>query len=184
MSETRDAVLELIRRITGGSDETISRSRLREWMRADDLVALGGVYYMLFDGRFNRRIVPALTLDDYLDFTLPYFARCFREDPDLPYASSRYTAGWDLASWFSKLWRDENMPLEALQRIKAWLGETYKSGSDDVREAIVTATLEHIFEDKSVRQFFRDWQGDPVLEIAYAEAAERPGGLTPPDTSA
>jgi hypothetical protein len=170
MTETRDAVLDTIGRIAAGSDETIDRSHLQEWMRADDLVVLGGVYYMLFDGRFHRRIVPALTLDDYLDFTLPYYARCLREDPDLPYASSRYTAGWDLASWFTKLWRDPAVPRDALRRIKSWLAETYLSVGDDVREAIVTATLEHIFEEKGVRRFFRDWESDPLLSRAYADA--------------
>src|ERR1043166_8892179 len=170
MTELRDTVVDTIRRIAAGSDETIDRSLLQEWMRADDLVALGVVYYMLFDGRFNRRIVPPLTLDDYLDFTLPYYGRCFREDPDLPYASPRYTAGWDLASWFKKLWRDPAVPRDALRRIKSWLAETYKDANDDVRQAIVTATLEHLFEDKGVRQFFGDWKEAPVLGTAYAEA--------------
>jgi len=175
MTDTRKTVLDTIRRIADGSNETVGRPTLFEWMQSEDIVALGGVYYMLFDGRFNQRIVPSLTLDEYLDFTLPYYSRCFRDDPDLPYASSRYTAGWDLASWFSRLWHDKAVPRDALRRVKAWLAEMYKGASDDVRQAIVTATLEHIFEDKSARQFFSDWADDPVLRIAYLEAAEWSG---------
>ena len=170
MTDARETVLDTIRRIADGSDETIDRPHLLEWMRADDLVVLGGVYYMLFDGRFHRRIVPPLTLDEYLDFTLPYYARCLREDPDLPYASSRYTAGWDLASWFTKLWRDKAVSRDALRRVKNWLAETYRSANDEARQAIISATLEHIFEEKGVRQFFGDWEKDPLLAIAYAEA--------------
>ena len=42
---------------------------------------------------------------------------------------------------------------------------------ETIRTCIVTATLEHLFEHKDIREFFSDWKKDPVLAIAHKEAS-------------
>jgi len=116
-----------------------------------------------------------------LDYVMEYFGRCLRENPDGEWSDSRYSAGGTLVNIFAGLWRDSSVPREALQELKAWLGGLYKEGSEEVRTCIVQATLEHLFEQKEIRDLFSDWMNDPVLAIAHSEASEwyQGGGSTP-----
>ena len=73
------------------------------------------------------------------------------------------------------------MPRPVLEDLKAWLGRLYKESSPEIRTCIVHATLEHLFEQKQIREFFTDWQKDEGLAVAYEEASEwyKGGGKSP-----
>jgi len=181
MSSHLQDVLDAMENVNRGKTDHIDGNRVREWMKSDDIRTLGAVYYILFDGRYYPRIRPSLTLDEYKSFLLPYYARCFREDPEGDWVSTRYTAGWDFARWFMTLWRDNTVPRSMFEEIKKWLGDLYLISDDAVRDALVTATLEHLFENKKVATFFSDWSGDPELRDAYSAAMQwsQHGGRTP-----
>ena len=53
--------------------------------------------------------------------------------------------------------------------MKRWLGDPYLEGDEDLRIAIVNATLEHLFERRAIAKYFRDWKQHPVLSVAYAQ---------------
>jgi hypothetical protein len=82
---------------------------------------------------------------------------------------------------FASVWRDSSVPRSLLDELKMWLGRLYKEGATDIRTCIVQATLEHLFEQKQIREFFSDWQDDEVLAVAYQEASEwyKGGGHSP-----
>lgn len=40
------------------------------------------------------------------------------------------------------------------------------------RDEIVTAVLEHLFEDLALQEFFADWKSDPDLNAAFDLAKE------------
>ena len=143
-------VVETMRRIDADPNEKVDQETVRRWMESNDLQVLGAVYYVLFDGRYYPKIEPAFTLNDYKMFLLPYYERCLREDPQADWSSPRYTAGWDLVGWFMCLWRDKSVPRATLGEIKDWLGTMYVNGDEDLRTCLVTATLEHLFEDRKV----------------------------------
>lgn len=159
--------------------DVVPLSDLRRWLQSDDIEILGFVHGVIDDGRF--RIEPALQLGEYKDFVKHYFERCLQEDPDGDWSDSRYSAGADMVNIFARLWRDSCVPREVLKELKNWLGELYKRGDDEIRTCIVTATLEHLFEQKDVRLFFADWKTDGILAIAHREASEwyQGGGNTP-----
>ena len=56
--------------------------------------------------------------------------------------------------------------------LKEWLGRLYDEGDENLRTCIVTATFEHLFEQKDIRDFFSDWKKRPVLATAHKEASE------------
>jgi hypothetical protein len=122
-----------------------------------------------------RRIEPPLELDDYIKFMKHYQERCLREDPDGEWSASRYSAGNDLVNIFASLWRDSSVPRTELEDLRDWLGRLYES---DIRTCIVQATLEHLFEQEEIRNFFSSWREDKVLAVAHEEASEwyRGGG--------
>jgi hypothetical protein len=159
--------------------DVISLSDLHEWMKSDDIEILGFGHSMMGDARF--RIEPPLPVEEYVGFVKHYQERCLRESPDGKWSDSRYSAGMTFVNIFGSLWRDPQVPRPLLDDLKKWLGRLYKDGDETIRTCIVQATLEHLVEQKPIRQFFSDWQNDPVLRVAYEEACLWPdgGGNTP-----
>ncbi len=159
--------------------DVVSLSDVREWAKSSDIEILGFTHGLIHNGRF--RIEPALSLTEYKEFVKHYFERCLREDPQGEWSDSRYSAGGGLVNIFAGLWRDSSVPRAVLKELKNWLGDLYKAGDAEIRTCLVTATLEHLFEQKDIRLFFSDWKDDEVLAVAHREASEwyQGGGSTP-----
>jgi hypothetical protein len=113
-----------------------------------------------------------LSFEDYQSFAREYFGRCLREDPKGAWINSRYSAGWDLVGWIASLWKDKSAHKVALDEWKSWLADMYKQGDADLRTCLVTATLEHLFEQRGMAKYFADWKADPILAEAHAQAVE------------
>ena len=47
-----------------------------------------------------------------------------------------------------------------------------EAGNEAQRRCIVDGVVEHVFRDDTARSAFAEWARDPVLKVAYAEAAE------------
>lgn len=148
----------------------IARDLVLRWMQSADIEILGATYALISDVHHLSRIDPPLSLADTHPFMRHYYDRCLREDPDGEWSDSRYSAGWDLVSWFGSLWKDPAVPRQVLKDFKEWLATLYREGDKDLRECIVTATLEHICEDPNIAKYFADWKLDPELEVAYRKA--------------
>ena len=58
-----------------------------------------------------------------------------------------------------------------MQELRSRLGR-YIEGDETLRSCLVTATPEHLFEQKEIREFFSDWKQHPVLAVAHKEASE------------
>jgi hypothetical protein len=140
-------------------------------MQSTDIEVLGAVYALIVKREHYRRIDPPLTVEDYYSFLKHYFTRCFVENPDGEWAHTRYAAGWDLVNWFVHLWQDTSVPRRILHELKEWIAKLYKEGTEELRVAIITATLEHLFEYHEIEKYFGDWQQDKILKSAYEEAA-------------
>ena len=150
--------------------EIIPGAAFRLWMKSEDMEVLGYTYHLFGDRRL--RVDPELSLNEYLEFLRRYYERCFTENPDGKWSDSRYSAGWDLVNVLAFQWSDPRVPKSAMEDWKHWLANIYKRGSDEVRNCLVTATLEHLFEQGEFRRFFDDWLRDPILRKAYEEALE------------
>lgn len=153
---------------------------VRDLMKETDLEVLGVLYAFITEA--SERVTPSLEFDETFDFVLMYYTRCLKDDVTRrEWASTRYTAGRDLVNWFAALFNDPSVPRPYLSKLKGWMGELYREGNQDLRTCLVTATLEHLFEQGKIRRFFEDWKSDPVLTVAYEEALEwvTHGGSTP-----
>ncbi|MBM4257997.1 MAG: hypothetical protein FJ147_19155 [Deltaproteobacteria bacterium] len=163
-----EIVAELM--LTSDKVSPILHDQVKVWMKTDDIEALGALYELLTEKRFYTRIQPPLQFDDYHSFILQYYERCLREDPDGKWSNSRYSAGGDLVGWFIGLWRDSSVPRSALLELKEWLAKLYKQGDEKLRVCLITATLEHLFQDRKIAKYFADWRKDTILADAYDEA--------------
>jgi len=159
--------------------DTVQLEDFRRWSKADDIEILGFATALIHDARFL--INPPLVPDEYRAFVMRYYERCLKEDPKGKWADSRYSAGAALVNIFGSLWRDSSVPREVVKQLKDWFGRLYVNGHESLRTCLVTATLEHLFEQKDIRDFFADWKTHPVLAKAHKEASEWyvGGGKTP-----
>ena len=154
------------------SSSLIRQSDVRRWMESRDVEALGALFTLLMNRSHYMRIDPPLSFDEYQSFVMNYYKRCIRENPDGEWADTRYSAGWSLVNWFKGLWYDSEVPRSALEQLKVWMAEMYLDGDEDVRTCLVTATLEHLFEERDIARYFADWRNDEELKKALDEALE------------
>src|SRR5215467_5887805 len=150
--------------------DVVPLSDIQRWMGSSDIEMLGFTHHLLSETHF--RVEPAISLDEYIRFTMKYYERCLRENPDGEWSSPSYIAGGELVNIFANLWRDSSVPRSALSDLKIWLGRLYREGNSTLRRCIVQATLEHLFEQQQIREFFADWTNDEVIAVAHSEASE------------
>ncbi len=148
----------------------IAQEQIKSWMQTEDVEGQGAVFALLMKPHHAKRIAPPMTFDDYHHFVMRYYERCFRENPDGEWADSRYSAGRSLVNWFIGNWNKSEVPRSAFADLKAWLETLYIKGDQELRICLVTATFEHLFENKKIAKYFSDWEKDPVLKVAYEEA--------------
>jgi hypothetical protein len=156
--------------LQAGETPVVSRERVLGWMKSDDIEALGALYHLLMGGQRKPEVDPPLQFEDFHRFLLGYYERCMVENPKSRWADSRYTAGWDLVNWLSSVWAEGRK--EVFAEWKAWLERVYRAGDSEVRECLVNATLEHLFERRKLAKAFDDWKNDPLLGEALSSAME------------
>ncbi len=59
-----------------------------------------------------------------------------------------------------------------MSEIKDWIARQFINGDTDIRRTLVQATLEHLFEDPTISDFFSDWRSESSLADAYRQAKE------------
>ena len=150
----------------------IAKDALFASMRGSDLELEGAAYEFVSNPKYARRVSPPVTLDEFVAFSKHYFERCLHANRHGRYSDSRYEAGHEIVRVFVSLWKDESVPRKKLEELRDWLERLYLEGDEELRLALVTATLKHLFESRKIKKFFESWRKRPILEKAYREAAE------------
>jgi hypothetical protein len=156
----------------GHEGNTIPVERLREWMHRPEIEVQAAIYDLVTSSERVKKVVPDLTFEDYLAFMPAFFSRCIIENPSTDLTLSRWEAAMEFLGWFGNLWDDPSVERSVLAEAKDQVRKLYLEGNSDVRLALIQGTLEHLFENASVRDFFADWLKEPTLQKAYEEAAE------------
>jgi hypothetical protein len=152
-----------------GADEIIPKDRVLAWMQEKDIEILGAVYELT--AKAWNRIQPELTMEEQCNFMLGYLLGCIRNNiQDGEWCHSGFEAAWEFASWFKHL---STMPGAESNLVTAVreLTSLYRDGDSDLRNRIGTGVLEHVFEVKRLRQYFQEWQSDPVLKEEFEISA-------------
>lgn len=168
--ETIDAIRSAFAGGDRASAREVPRSRVREWMRSPDLEVRGALYSMISNSERASYVKPALEFDDFYCFVLDYLEQCIEQDPDGEWADSRYLAGHQLVAWTMDFWNNKAVPREKLAEIKRRLGDLYCRGDEGVRDGVLNGVLEHLFENRQLANYFKEWASDPVLGGAYSDA--------------
>jgi len=153
------------------TDEEISSSQVVEWMKSDDLKALGALYKLTVIA-YNR-IKPELGMETTCDFMLDYFTRCIVENPHTgDYLYGRFEACLIMSAWIKHLWNKRPQTEKVLEKVRDTLAEVYLFGDKEVQGSIIYAVLENVFVDKGMIILFKGWKKQPQLREAYDTALE------------
>jgi hypothetical protein len=139
-------------------------------IRSNDTELAGAIYDIVTTDRLRKRIDPPLTNEELDNLVTGYFERCLLTDPKGEWTLTRYSAAWEVKDCILETWESEGGSSESFVRWKEWMEKLYRAGDEGIRRAIVDGILEHLFEERELRQFFADWQADPELKTAYDEA--------------
>lgn len=174
MSHSDDVpdILGKLNSLGGRKGDIIPVELLRAWMRRPEIEVQAAIYDLLTSSERVKKLVPDVTFEDYVIFKPKFFSQCIIENPDSEVTLSRWEAAMEFLGWFGYLWDDPSVDRSVLTEAKDQLRKLYLEGDSDVRLALIQGTLEHLFENASVRDFFADWLNDPILQEAYEEAAE------------
>ena len=156
----------------GRAQASVARETVLRWMATDDLEALGAVYLFVSDRTYYAALDQPLGFREAGDFVLIYLGRCIAEDPSGDWAHSRYSAGREVYRLFKAWWNDGDVDPEFLAAAERWLAGLYRGGAPGVRDCLITAILDHLFEEPDIAEAFRTWRDDPVLGPAYDEALD------------
>ena len=151
-----------------GNENVVVKSDVQGWMKSADADTLGATYGFLSNPVCVQRVTPPLSFDEVFEFMLRYYGFCLGTDPKSQWANSRYSAGWDLVGWFTKMW-DEKREAKYFQAIKSLLERLYITGDPELKKCIEHAIVEHLFERRPIRAFFSDWRDNAQLRTAYDE---------------
>lgn len=143
-------------------------------MLSNDDEVLGAVVELVTYSDSWERIEPPLDWDEVEPFMLAQYERFIDMDvQDAEWAPSRYGACAGLLSWFRVVPADTDvLDQDFLCRLKDWMRRIYLEGDQAIKDAIVCGALEHILEEPRWRGFFKDWDEDLDLHVAYERAME------------
>ncbi len=165
-----DDIDKIIISINDSIKKPIHKEQLMDWLNDEDLDVIGATINLLTERKYTRLIEPPIKLIDYYPKLIHYLERCIKEDPDAEWAVSRYEAAFFFQTWFKRLWRYKKDYENILQELKQWIQIMYLEGNRSVRTCIITGILEHLFENKKIAGYFKEWRNEPELANAYEEA--------------
>ena|SRR5437868_6935623 len=139
-------------------------------IRSDDTELAGAIYDIVTTDKLRKRIEPPLADEELESLAMRYFERCILTDPKGEWTLTRYSAAREAQRCMLDLWDSEGGDNEAFVKWKKWMEKLYRHGDEAIKRAVVDGILEHLFEEKGLRQFFTDWKADSELKTAYDEA--------------
>jgi hypothetical protein len=149
--------------------DSVPLKNLREWMNSPWLEVQTTAFHLLFEHSHRLEQLPAL--NEISDFFLRYLERGLRGNSHGE-PKGRYVTGHSLRAWFQRLWRQEPRPEQTLCAIRDLLARLVRLRDDAINDAIITAILEHLFQNQSIVDFFSSWRQDPDLAPAFVEALD------------
>ena len=95
---------------------------------------------------------------------------CLKENPQGEWVHGRYEAGWEIAGHLKALAREGAVAEKEIDSIVSMLRDLYLDGDDTLRNCILNAVLEHVWQVASIRAHFVDWKRNECLRVALMEA--------------
>ena len=156
---------------TVNSNETIPKQQVNKWIESKNIEVLGATVELIMDSKYYTRIIPELTFEDYYPFIFDYYVKCMQNDYEGEWCHSRYLAAYELKSFIESLWDDKQIAKETRSKIrkdiKSKLSDLCSKADFKLKDVLINGLLEHLFDIKSIKSYFNNWQKHDILNIYY-----------------
>ena len=166
-------IRSLLRQLIRSHDGTVlplPRALIKSCMTSYDIHLLGAVNSVLGMPQHVGRISPKLDIRSILIFKMHYCERCITEDPKSEWADSRYSAGWDFATWILSQYHKSTILNADIMSVEQWLKGVFLKNSSQVRICLTRTILAEILRERKIRLLFEDWEKHPDLQAAIHSA--------------
>jgi hypothetical protein len=108
--------------------------------------------------------------EDVASFCVEFLTRCAQRlvrcnDPPTPAEACQY-----FRALFDRSWPHRKQLRDLVDRLKGTFADLLRQGDDKLSELVLLVCLEHLFVDRKIENFFRDWAEDDFLRPTYEEA--------------
>jgi hypothetical protein len=148
----------------------IDKSLVLAWMQDSELEVIAAVSCYISKKDITDRITPQLKFNETFSFLLHLYARSLKENNPGEWAETQYGAAREVVGLIKSLWSNNQINAEQFGNFKKWLADLFITGDSDLKECIVNAILEHLFEDSTLLAQFEDWKSDRTLAVAYNDS--------------
>lgn len=166
MTNTLNQILDIF----NSKNSPINKAQVLEWMQDSDLEVIAAISCYISKKDITDRITPQLKFNETFEFLLHLYARSLKENSPGEWAESRYGAGREVVALIKSLWSNDEISIGQFDKFKKWLADLFITGDSDLKECIVNAILEHLFEEPTLLAQFEDWKSDPRLAAAYSDS--------------
>lgn len=143
----------------------IKPASLEPFFESGDVEVMGALANFLTYPRCRRSVRPPLEDKRVYTFLLAYWKRCIIENPDSPWALSRYGAALDIhAAW------DVFDCEGGLKALVQMLETVYLEGDQAIRVCLETGLFEHFPRDPALRELLLAWKKNPLLRKALEDS--------------
>jgi len=159
------------------SASAINKGSIDCFKRVEEIEVQGALMVLLSEPVYFNRIMPGLTFDDYYPFNFLYFEKCMRGSHRGNWGHSPYEAAYDLTDFIKATWNDDKLVEKVRiffhKDIKKRFEKMCKNADRDLKFVLINDVFEHLFENKEIRSYFRDWKNNVLYENYFKCAVDK-----------
>lgn len=152
------------------SPKTIPKEKIIQWKKSANYEVIELLLNILTESKYVDKITPKLDFYDMFPFLIDKYIELMRVgtkiDTMLPYCTAH-----DLKNIIEHFWDYKYIPSKEAskvkQKIKSKLEFECLNADKQYADVIINGLLEHLFDNRKIRKYFKDWENIQRLEIFY-----------------
>jgi len=169
--------LNEIENIFNSDNKSIDKAQINKWKQSSNSEVLGALVELMMDKKYYTKVTPRLVFEDYYPFLFDYYIHCMKNDFDGEWAHSRYMAAYELRNFIEGIWNDNQFSKEEKihlrKEIKNKLEDLCLTSDKSLKEVLINGLLEHLFENDTIKNYFKDWKKKSTLNDCFEYAINK-----------
>lgn len=169
--------LKEIENVFKNEHKNIPKSQIDRWKQSSDMETLGALVELITDKKYFKYIKPALEFKDYYPFLFNYYLTCITNKYDGEWVHSNYMAAYELKNFIEGIWDDKQLSEyeknKLRKEIKNKLEQITLTADKNLKEILINGLFEHLFDNKAIKNYFKDWKHKKNLKSFYEYALNK-----------
>lgn len=151
--------------------DKIPKEKILEWQKVEDDRITGFLVYILTERKYTKKVEPFLDFYDCYPFLLNGYIKCMQMYFDDDYFATSHMAGYELRNLIEHFWNYEYICEKEIvkirKEIKDRLAHECLKADRKYADILINGLLEHLFDNRTIKNYFKDWQKHKKLKIFY-----------------